>query len=374
MNVNLKPEKQRTITSTPQVCSAVISDDGRWLVGGGFDGTLRRWDLDWQPLEPPLETEAPPRRGKPSEPAVAEPTVELHEGHHGWIEALAMRDDMLFSADSWGQLRRWRCGEQLELDWSVEQAHDGWLRALAFSPDGRTIATCGRDGAARIWSTAAGVAPEKPSRSWQHDEDLYSLAFHTDGRLFIGDAKGGIHEWAPHDDAPRRRLNASALHKYDRIQDVGGVKTLAIDGDGKRLVAAGAAPDHGGTVQGVPLLLFFDLETGKLEHRCELGATKDGYVHALSQHPEGFWMAVTCGTPGTGQLLFVAPDADEPFFRDTKVANPHSLHFCSTRGLLCLTTTNKGSNGNGRRLDANGEYACNSTPIEFFRLVEQADT
>ena len=85
-------------------------------------------------------------------------------------------------------------------------------------------------------------------------------------------------------------------------------------------------------------------------------------------------MAVTCGTPGTGQLLFVAPDADEPFFRDTKVANPHSLHFCSTRGLLCLTTTNKGSNGNGRRLDANGEYASNSTPIEFFRLVEQADT
>ena len=79
-------------------------------------------------------------------------------------------------------------------------------------------------------------------------------------------------------------------------------------------------------------------------------------------------MAVTCGTPGTGQLVFVRPDEEKPFFVDTKVANPHSLCFREDSKLLCVATTNKGSNGNGRRLNADGEYEGNSTPIELFTL------
>jgi hypothetical protein len=37
--------------------------------------------------------------------------------------------------------------------------------------------------------------------------------------------------------------------------------------------------------------------------------------------------------------------------------------------LLAVTATNRGSNGNGRRLNKDGEYAGNTSPVHLFELL-----
>lgn len=356
------PVKRHTITAQPQVNTAVLSEDGNWLFAGGHEGSLRQWNLRSLPTAEEVE-------GKKKEKAEpTPPEVQIIDGHQGWVEALAIQADQLVSGDSWGQLRCWKIqDDQLKSVWSVPEAHDGWIRAIAFSPNGKELASCGRDRYVRIWDNNG-----KEVRSWQGPDDLYSLAFHDDERLFVGDSRGAIHQWSPKEQQPRRSLDASVLYKYDRIQDVGGVKAVCVEPEGNVLAAAGAVPARGATVQGVSTMLLFDLESGELTRQLELGETKDAYVHSLQWHPEGFWMAVTCGTPGTGQLIFIRPEDDEPFHRNNKVSNPHSLHYCANSETLCMTTTNRGSNGNGRRLNNDGEYDTNSTPIELMHLPRTA--
>ena len=72
-------------------------------------------------------------------------------------------------------------------------AHDGWVRAVAVSPDGKTVATCGNDHLVKLWSAADGA----PLRTLDgHDCHVYNVAFHPDGtRLVSADLKGVVKDW-----------------------------------------------------------------------------------------------------------------------------------------------------------------------------------
>ncbi len=76
----------------------------------------------------------------------------------------------------------------------------------------------------------------------------------------------------------------------------------------------GGEPKSGGFVQGTPLILLFDWQTGKRMHTHKFGADNDGFVYDLAFHPAGFLMAVTSGQPGSGKLLFHRPGDAQPFF------------------------------------------------------------
>jgi sugar lactone lactonase YvrE len=76
---------------------------------------------------------------------------------------------------------------------------------------------------------------------------------------------------------------------------------------------------------------------------------------------------ITFGTPGQGQLLYLKPGDDKPFFTK-KLTNPHSLAWHPDGKRLAIAATNAGSNGNGRPLDKDGKYKGNSSPIHLFAL------
>ena len=60
----------------------------------------------------------------------------------------------------------------------VLRGHDGWIAGVAFSPDGKRIATAGDDGALIVWNVASG----KPiTKLTDHQGGVSSVAFSLDG-------------------------------------------------------------------------------------------------------------------------------------------------------------------------------------------------
>jgi len=335
----------KTITAEPQVRAARFSPCGKVLVAGGFDGRVRRWNVATNELaEPPPLT-----------------------GHHAWIDGMAFRADgeLLFTADSWGQLTCWSdySAEQPTVKWGHEQAHDGWIRDLAVSPDGKVLASCGRDRVCRLWTIENGT---KQAELAAYGQDLMRVLWLPDGSLVTGDDRGIMTQWKP-DGSVIRQFDASILYTLSRLQDVGGVHALAADHEGKFLAAGGVIPKNGATVTGVPTVLVFDIATGEQKQRYALGKDQDCFVADVHFHDEGFLSAVTYGTPGSGQLLYAALDDPNPFFTK-KISNAHSLSWHPDGKRVAVVMTNTGSNGNGRPLDKDGKYKSNKSPILIFQM------
>lgn len=340
------PREQVVLRADPQVLAARFSPCGKFLVAGGYDGRCRRWDVS------------------------SESPVELSpvEGHRGWTQAIAFlaAESVVFTGDSWGQLRSWSYDQQDPvLYWQNDTAHDGWIRDLAVSPDGKLLASCGRDETIRLWSVEDG----KKIYEWKgHGQDIYCVRFHPSGQwLLSGDSRGVVKQWEVSSGTCSREFDARVLYTLSRLQDVGGVKVLAFDSQGSTLAVGGTTPKNGGTVQGTPTILLFDFSTGQLKSTLTQGSANDCYVHDIHLHGDGFVMAVTCGTPGQGTLFFRRPEDNEPFFATTKMANTQSLSVHPDGKRLAVVATNPGSNGNGRQLK-NGEYVGNHSPIYILTM------
>ncbi|HUE72950.1 MAG TPA: hypothetical protein VMP01_18840 [Pirellulaceae bacterium] len=333
------------IAAEPQVAAARYSPCGKVLVAGGYDARVRRWNVE--------------KDDRPELPAIT--------GHHAWVEGLAFRADgeLLYTADSWGMLCCWAgyASEQPGQKWKHDQAHDGWIRTLAVSPDGKLLASCAADRFVRLWNADDGTKQHE----FQLENGPLSLKFAPNGTLLVGDDRGIVQQLKL-DGTLVRKFDASSLYTLSRLQDVGGVVVLATDKEGKLLAAGGTTPKNGGTVVGPPTLIVFDLASGEQKHLVKLGSDNDCYVADVQFHDEGFVSLITFGTPGQGQLLYLKPGEDKPFFTK-KLTNPHSLAWHPDGKRLAIAATNSGSNGNGRPLDKDGKYKGNSSPIQLFALT-----
>jgi WD40 repeat protein len=336
---NAPKELGKPLAVPVQVNRLRFSPDGKTLAAACFDGTVRRWDVT----------------GK--EPAELPPLT----GHNGWVTGLAFGSEALFTSDSWGRLSAWdAAGKPL---WTVEAAHDGWLRMIAVSPDGATLATCGKDGFVRLWDARAG----KKAGEIAATADTLSLAFAPDGKsVLAGDLFGVVREYDPTGKV-LRTFEAKELYKLDRIQDVGGVRCLLLDPDGKTLFVGGAEPKTGGFVQCTPLLIAFDRATGKRLSQWKGANDNEGYVTDLAWHPNGSVVGTTSGQPGQGKLFFWKPGAAAPSFVAAK-PNCHSVAVSSDGTRVAVAMTNANSAGNGRVKGKGGDYPNNSSPIQMWKV------
>ncbi|MFO0806348.1 MAG: hypothetical protein U0791_24860 [Gemmataceae bacterium] len=323
-----------------QVLRIRFISDGKTLAAACTDGTIKRWDVT---AKEPKEL-----------PALA--------GHNGWVTDLLFRKDSLLSADSWGRLTAWNADARPL--WSVETAHDGWVRMIAAMD--AALATCGKDGFIRLWNPADG----KKIAEFELKNDATAVAFPPDGKtLFSGDLFGLVREHELPSGKVRRILEVKELHKIDRIQDVGGVRCLVFDPPGKTLLVAGAVPVTGGFVQCVPLIVAFDVASGKRLWQWKGANDNEGYVTDLAWHPDGFVVASASGQPGQGKVFFLKPGEAAPFFTSAK-PNVHSVAISPDGKLLAASLTNANSSGNGRVKGTGGEYPANNSPIQFWELIK----
>jgi WD40 repeat protein len=299
--MNIRPERthvSRELKHGKPLVSCRFDPTGRFVFAGAEDDTVQRWDLK-------------------TAPPTSKPTS--FAAHDGWVFALAVSPDgkTLLSGGTDGKLIWWRANDDVKAPKPVRTiaAHHGWVRSVAISPDGKLIATCGNDHRARLWSLADG----KPALDLPgHAKPVYRVLFTPDGKhLLSADLMGLVIQWDVRTGKEARRLDASKLHLYEGGQgvDYGGVRDLSLSRDGAYLACSGLinASNPLGAVSN-PAVLVLDWKTGaitKLQHPKE---DLKGVAWGVRFHPDGVLITASGGTSG-GFLWFTRPDQENEFFK-----------------------------------------------------------
>jgi WD40 repeat protein len=238
------------------------------------------------------------------------------KSHDSWVRALHVtaNGEELISGGYDGRLIWWPAMAEAPEPIRRIEAHRGWIRYMSPSPDESQVATAGDDKLVKLWNIADGTQVGEFSG---HEKNIYSVLFHPDGEsLFSGELGGVVKQWSIESGEVLRELDAKQLHTYNTGQrvDFGGVRSLSISPDGRRLSCSGLhnASNPLGSVH-EPLVLVFDLESGEVIRSHVADGLKGGVWRAMF-HPDGFLIGATSGTSG-GFLLFWKPEEDKDFHR-----------------------------------------------------------
>jgi len=203
-------------------------------------------------------------------------------------------------------------GNSLKATRTIE-AHDGWIRAVAASPDQKLIATVGNDLKVKLWSASDGKLIRE---MLGHESHIYNVAFHPDGkRLVTGDLMCNLIEWDVETGKPARTWKAESLLKYDKTFKafIGGFRSMTFSKDGNQLACSGITNVSNAFAGiGNPSVPVFDWKKGELltEHLSK-GKLK-GVGWGVAIHPDGTIIACVGGSGG--HLLFWKPDDANEFF------------------------------------------------------------
>ena len=308
--INVLDLSLETVLQLPRLGSSVsavaFSPDGRLIVSGNTDKSVRLWD-----------------------PAGGDALHTLR-GHQDTVVAVAMdpRGERVASGGRDRTVRLWDAstGECL----AVFLGHDAPVRRISFTSSGEEVVSVGTDGVVKVWASDVApttltfdagseasvltlcvsyrpdgrqIASAGSSRTvtlWDpdtgrlmhaleaHDYWVYAVAYRPpDGRMLASSDDGGyVRLWDTHSGALLRTIRPESMDKW------GQIRSLAFSPDGTRLA---------GTSQNMECVYVWDPDTGRQLRKLE----QSGRANAVALSADGTMMAHA----GTGGAVLLR-DAD----------------------------------------------------------------
>ena len=229
-----------------------FSRDGRTLVTGNFNGTVKVWDT---------------ASGR---------VLRTLDGHTDVVyKGVLSPDEKVVASCSWdGKIKLWDLATGREL--RMLTGHTDAIKAVAFSPDGKLLASVSNDGTLRLWDVLSGLERRSfvHTRSTEVDNSVYAVVFISHGKIVAaGNGDGTISYWEVNSGKELRVLKGHTNLVF----------CLALSADG-RSVASGSY-DH--TVK------LWDVATGKeIRTFADKKLTEvSEQVRAISLSSDGKWLA-----------------------------------------------------------------------------------
>ncbi len=226
--------------------------------------------------------------------AAEKPEARKLGGHESYVGGVAVAGRKAISGGYDGRLIWW----DLDSGKKVREvaAHAKWIRRVAATRDGKVVASVADDMVCRLWDAETGAKRHELNghqaiTPHHFPSMLYALAFSPDGRhVATGDKVGHIVVWDVATGRQATTLEAPIMYTWDprqRRHSIGGIRSLAFSPDGARLAVGGMGPvgniDH---LEGHTRVEVFDWQKGQRTHEFP-GDTFKGLVERLIFLPDG---------------------------------------------------------------------------------------
>jgi hypothetical protein len=236
-------EEQATLKGhTRGVISVSIAADSKTLASGSADGTIKLWDL-----------------------ATGEELSAL-EGHNNHASVALTADGRTLasgSMDKTGTVKLW----DVATGKARATLEAGLVRTVAITGDGKAVAWATWNKTVTLWDVSTG---QERARLHAVSAELNPLTFTADGRVLAS--------FVPKDATVKLWEVTTGKERVALEGRVAGVQSLAISPDGRTL----AAGSEDGTVK------LWDVSTGKERATLRSGAD---VIHALAFTPDGKTLA-----------------------------------------------------------------------------------
>jgi WD40 repeat protein len=238
------------------ITSLALSPDGRRIVSGGWDKTIKIWDV-----------------------ATGSELVTINPGDKNEYHQAIARGD---------------------LD-RLQQTRLGLVFSVAFSPDGKQIASGHYSGEINTWDAVTG---EKLATIKGHQRPVYSIAFSPDGTHMASRA----YEVKLWDTTDWTELMSLSDPETDKSSLTGNMSFVTFSPDGKRIASAGGLDGQ---------IKIWDITTGQ---KMSPASRHDRWAHSVSFSPDGRFLAsggdnhVRIWDGGTGSHVMTLRGHEAPTF------------------------------------------------------------